>query len=62
MQTIVLVAQVADDLDRGPLGEHRACTPGGRVEVLQQRVEHYGEPRELEPGTGEHVTGIVHAS
>ena len=58
----LLVAQVADDLDRCPLGERRARTPGGRVEVLQQRVEHYGEPRELEPGTGEHVAGIVHAS
>src|SRR5713101_4418742 len=57
-----VVVQVADDLDRCPLGERRARTPGGRVEVLQQRVEHYGEPRELEPGTGEHVVGIVHAS
>src|SRR3989475_9969043 len=58
----LFVAQVADDLDRRPLGRRRARTPGGRVEVLEQRVEHRGKPRQLEPGAGQHVARIVHGA
>src|SRR5437762_7462786 len=56
----LLVAQVANDLQRRPLRRRRTLAPRHGLEVAEQRVEDAWQPREIRADARHHAREVAH--